>query len=787
MENIIKRQLNLERVSFLIISIVIFLLPVFVLPWQNTAFGLGKSYLFYGGILICFFFWLSSSLQKGEITIAKSILFLAGVGLILAWLFSSIFSPNKLFSLIGQGYETDTFAFFLISVVALFLVAQLFNSEKRGLIFYLLILGSGILVFLFQLFHVVFKFDLLPFKIFTNPVSNLIGGWNDLGIFFGFVCLVSLILFELYKTNKLQRILFLISIFLSLLAMAVVNFFTGWIIFGVFAFALFIYIFSRSFQPNNDLTGVQPRGNNILRLSFFVFLIVLSFILASNTIGQLSNAIGINYIEVGPSWQATINVIKETLKTDPITGSGPNTFVYDWLRYKPLAVNSTIFWNLRFSSGVGQIPSMFATGGVITILAILFFLGTVVFYGFKTLSSYYQNELTGAVLMSSFLGSLYLWSFVIFYSPGFVIFSMAFLSTGLLLAMLVNSQKIGVMKISFLSSPRAGFISVLSVAVLVLGTVSAFYLLIQKVQASYLYEKATAPLNTMADVDSAQNYLSRAVNLDSQDYYLRSLAEIDLIKMQQAISDTSLSQDQARTNFQNALASAIQNAQSAVQSNIQEPLNWLELGRVYESIIPLKITGADTMALNSYSEASKYSPFDPSVLLASARVKIQMQNNDDAKKLLESAINIKNDYAPAIFLLSQIEAQAGNIKGAISHTEQTAMLAPNDIGVLFQLGLLYYQDNNFDGARIVLERAVSINSEYANARYFLGLAYDKLGQKNDALEQFTVISKTNPDNEEIKKIIANLTAGKPALDKISPPAPAPEKRSSPPISESGNK
>jgi tetratricopeptide (TPR) repeat protein len=99
---------------------------------------------------------------------------------------------------------------------------------------------------------------------------------------------------------------------------------------------------------------------------------------------------------------------------------------------------------------------------------------------------------------------------------------------------------------------------------------------------------------------------------------------------------------------------------------------------------------------------------------------------------------------------------------------------------------LYYQDNNFGSSRLVLEKVVSLNENYANARYFLGLTYDKLGEKDKALEQFKIIARANPDNQEIQKIITNLEKGKAALSNIVPPAVAPEKRENPPLSDEEN-
>ena len=144
---------------------------------------------------------------------------------------------------------------------------------------------------------------------------------------------------------------------------------------------------------------------------------------------------------------------------------------------------------------------------------------------------------------------------------------------------------------------------------------------------------------------------------------------------------------------------------------------------------------------------------------------------------------MKRDYAEAHFLLAQLEAAAGNIGAAIGSAETTALLAPDDIGALFQLGLLYYQNRNFSEARLVLERAVGLNSNYSNARYFLGLIYARERQPDKALEEFQKIAELNPANQEVKTIIQNLLSGRDPLFSIAPPGPAPEKRSKPPVGE----
>ena len=95
---------------------------------------------------------------------------------------------------------------------------------------------------------------------------------------------------------------------------------------------------------------------------------------------------------------------------------------------------------------------------------------------------------------------------------------------------------------------------------------------------------------------------------------------------------------------------------------------------------------------------------------------------------------------------------------------------PFDAGFAFQLGSVYYQNNQLEKARVEFERALEIEPNFSNARYFLGLTYDRFGDKQAALGQFEKIIQLNPNNEEVKKIISNLQEGKGALEEIVPPA-----------------
>jgi len=92
--------------------------------------------------------------------------------------------------------------------------------------------------------------------------------------------------------------------------------------------------------------------------------------------------------------------------------------------------------------------------------------------------------------------------------------------------------------------------------------------------------------------------------------------------------------------------------------------------------------------------------------------------------------------------------------------------SPKDVGLAFQLGMVYWQKEDVARAQREFLSAKQLNPNYSNALYMLGLTYDKQGNKSAALREFRQVSSLNPENEGVKSIIKNLEEGKPALEGI---------------------
>ena len=780
---------RVESFSFYSIIALCFLLPVIFIPTVMDPFSYGKSLAFYLLTILSLLAWLLVRLQKETLELPKSALLAAMGGITVASLLSAIFSSSRAVSFVGAGTEVGTFAFFLFLFVLLFLTSATFQSEKKVLMFYFALFASSLIVFVYQLLHITLKIGGSSFM--QSPIANLIGGWNDFGIFFGLVGLLALSFFELIKLERRFKIFLLILLLISLLAMVAVNLPTVWFTFGFFALILMVYLFSGpAIEEGNDLAYDETKNSKkLIRLSLVAILLVVFLVMGNNLVKSVVNSLGTNSLDIRPSWSATLQIAQKTMFSGVknfIFGSGPNTFVYDWMRFKPAFVNQTVFWNTNFSSGVGHLPSMIATMGLLGVIALLTFLSCLVYCGMRVLS-YTKNDQMRGLIFSSYLGALYLWASVIFYSPGAWAFILAVMMSGLFLGLLIKAEKIKVIRMSFLINQKTRFVYVLVVVLIILGSVYALSVLVEKALANNIFSAGIETFNTAGRLDQTETKLNQAVQLDPQDQYFRTISEFYLLKMNNIAGQANEQKEKQGIDFQKALGNAIDSAKSAISLNSADPTNWAQLGRVYEALASIKIQGAYDPAVSAIGEAIKLSPYDPSLPLALARLDLINGKPEDAKKHLQDSLKIKEDFAQALYLFAQIEAQQGNIKEAISRSEQVVSVAPNDLGALFQLGLLYYQSKNFDGTLAALERAVAINPSYSNARYFLGLAYDSKGMKDRALDQFKKISQLNPENQEVKTIISNLTAGKSALDTVSPPAPAPDKRATLPIDEKNDK
>lgn len=793
-----KKESLASKIAAWTVLALVFLLPFFFIPSNAVGFQFAKVALIYVAIAVVFISWIVSRLGEGKIVIPKGYFILSFILIPVVYILAGIFSPARAVSIFGQGYEIGSVAF-VASLAILTLLTSIILSTKK-------LVGYGYVSFIFAFVAVSIYHTLrlltgpthLTFGIFTDATSSLVGSWNDLGIFYGASALLSFVTLELLPLNRRLRIAFIATLIFSLFFLTIVSFSTIWYILGVIAFIFFVYNFSfnksriASETPEVIVRRKLPAVSLAVLAVSFVFIlfntnIYLNLANEPFNVRFLSN-LAISNIDARPSWSSTLDVAKYTLKTKPILGAGPNRFANQWLIARSTAINNTVFWSTDFNYGIGYVPTAVVTTGILGGLTWLAFFALFLWMGLKALFTRGKDSFYSYMLISSFIVSLYFWLFSVFYVPSSVILVLTFFFTGVFFAVLAQNNLIKVWDLQFIRNPRSSFLSVLVFVVLLFGGVIYVYVFGQQFIAGAYFNKALVAANVNGNVDVAEQNLLKAQRFNGTDLYYRTLTQLYLAKNNQLLNQFNakqISQDTLQNQFRTNLASAQQASDLAVKYDGSNYQNWLNVGQVYESLVPLKaLEKAYEQAMAAYQKASELAPQNPSIQLVMARLDAANEDTAKAKEHIQKALTLKNDYTDAIFFLAQIQVSEKDLKGAIQSTQAAALINPNDPGVFFQLGLLRYNDSDFAGAISALEEAVHLSPDYANAKYFLGLSYSKAKRAEDALKQFDDLKKTNPDNAEIDLIYKNLQAGKEPFNDVKPPLDStPEKRATPPINE----
>ncbi len=748
-----------NKLSFIILIATIFGGLFFFIPYSPVSLDASKGFLLSIGATISLFFWLISRLGDGKFVIPKDKLIMFAGTIPLVFLISSFFSHSFYISLFGSGFEIGTFGSMLILFIIFFLSAIHFQTEKRVWYFLGSIFIAGIILVVFQLINTLIGFNrILPGLLQGVSSSNLVGSWNDFAFVIGLVTLLSLLTLELTKTKLWVRITQYILLVIGLFFLIIINLGIVWLMLGILSLVIFVY--SISIQHANA-RATQTEGLKKFPFASLIILFVsLALLVGSNLLTTfVSNYVSLNNNTIRPSVVTTSQIAWKAFLHNPVLGTGPNTFSIDWSLWQPKDIAQTVFWSVDFTSGYSLFTTFASTSGLLGFASIILFL--IIFFtrSIQSIKMALSGSSLNYFMMSILMTSIYSWIIFIFHNSNIVMLSLAFVSSGILIGMLVSKQAIPVKKISFLDDPRSSFFSILGLVVLMVISASLAYIYIEKFTSIMYFSRGVNPQNTMESLSKSERTFIKAISLDKNDYYYRSLSQIYISQINLLVNDKSLSEDILKSSLQQLVNNAQQSASLAVNQNPKQYQNYMNLGNVYASLVPFSVSNSYESSMAAYEKAITLAPNNPSVDLAKASLEYLNKNNSEARKYIKQALELKPNYIDAIFLLVQIETNEGNLSEAIKKAEYAGELAPNDSTVFFRLGLLRYNNSDYKGAISSFERAVLLDNSYLNARYFLGQAYKKVGRKTDALTQFNLLASVLPEDQNVKDAISSVSSG----------------------------
>jgi tetratricopeptide (TPR) repeat protein len=674
------------------IAAIFFLVPLFFTGLAVQGFIFEKVVLFYLLVLIALVAWITKGVALGELKITRTPLDIPILALAVVLLVSSFLSVDILSSFIGAfGSATKTFIAFLVYVTFYYLVVNNL-TERRIWIFAWSLALSAIAMIFYAALQISGVF-ILPFSLTRVSSFNPIGSSSSLGVFIAAVLplLAVFIPAVLYGEGKslLQKTLvialkalFFVAVLTGIFILFLLNKFIFWP--AAIAGIVIILMFS--------LSKIVKLKQADSVLPVVVFLVLVIFLVGGNfnlVTAQLPT-------EVSLSRSLSWDIAKESLKHNPLFGSGPATFDYSFVKYRGSAFNISDLWNVRFDSAQGMIFELLATIGVLGTFGVLVIGLIAVSIAFIYLTKSKMQE--QKILLLGIFSALAIFVLdALFLTVSGTIILCIVLYGSFAIALIVNGypEKFKELSLSFRSSPKYA-LALSSLFLLVSAGVVVLFTGGFKVYLADVYARRAVQ---SADSKNAVDYLNRAIaTADYQgQYYLR----LSRLYMNLANQEAQRGGAADVAAIQNYLSLAITAGKRAVELAPNNVVDKESIALLYENAAAYNISGALEWAEKYYADITALEPDNPSAYIRLALINMAYANRessdtekkhyyDEALKFYQKAVEEKANLAPAYYGMAIVYERGNDYAKAIEQLSQAASLEPANLDYRFELGRMFY-------------------------------------------------------------------------------------------------
>ena len=730
------------------------LMPIFFIPTVVVTIPQAKFGLLTLGLFVAAVCWFIARLAEGRAHVPRNLLFFVAALLPLSYLLSTFFAGFSQSSLVSGLGEQDTIAIAVLWFSALAVTALVMQNSLSSLITLVraFLVGTGILA-LFQLLRLFAPSALSLGGVFPNLTTTAAGSWHDLGILLALSLVVSMASLRTpVAAAGMFRIGALMLSALSFLLLIVISMADIWYILAGTAAVMAIHSYFNS--------GVEHSKAKLTYIAPWVMLAVLGILFGyfnTQIHDRLPAKLKVVAVEVRPSWEGTLAVGQAALNQprSMFFGSGPNSFSRNWGLYKPEGVNTTLFWNLDFNAGVGAVPTSIVTTGIMGIIAwaaivaaFLFSLGMVI-----------KNAQTAAasrMMFSVALAALFLLVFEVTYVPGLAVSSLLFIFLGIFIAL--PRSEVGSFSVPFglQNLKQLGGAVLVVVPVLVLFVMSG--LSFRALASDVSLNRSILAFNTEGNPSAARAHVQTALSLwPSNDRAHRAAVELGIVELARLAQNGEA--EGAQQKLQETLTETIQHGLAAVTIDDTDYQNWLTLAQLYQELAGVGMEGAYEQAREAYQEARTDNPTNPVPLYRLGQLESIKGNRAAAIQHLDEALKLKPDFAAAYFLKSQVLAQDNKLDEAITAALSAVQLVQDDPLGWYNLGTILYAKKNWNDAAIAFAQAATLQPDYSNAIFMLGLTLVELKDNTQALAALARVKELNPNDPAVPAIIANIQAG----------------------------
>jgi tetratricopeptide (TPR) repeat protein len=792
----------LDFFIFFPIVLIFFICPIFFTGQVLSGMGFEKIMLFYFLVLIGVVAWVTKGVLDGELELKRTPLDWPILILLAVYAVATFLSVSQKDSLVGNyGDLAKSLAAIVTFSLFYYLVVNNINAKRIKILFWSLLFSSFLVIF-FSLAQLL-GFFALPF-LFTHTIDyNPMGSLSGLSMFIVSCLPILAVMASQIKeihpdANKFfsnfLKIVVIIAILAGLTVLALLNGFTFWLgaIIGVVIVLMFF------------LAKIVPISNSNLAIPLCVFLcLIILLVLGNFNITNLDLPAEVS-LSRGASW----DIAKNSIKANPIFGSGPATFYYDFSKFKGADFNNSPLWNVRFNNASGILFELAATIGSIGVIVFTVIGLIVLSICFLALIKVKEKEIR-SLLLALFSGFIVMVIFALLFPLNnsltlwAVLLSVLTVST----AIKIYPEKFKSLTLSFRSSPKYA----LALAALFLcvsaGVVVLFTLGVKMYAADFYARKAVAS----EELNNQTVQFKKAVGLfPYEDGYYLALANNYM-----AMANQEVSGEKNQKKIEDNLGRAIEFGKKAVDISPNKAANNESLALIYENA-SFYTRGALEWAENLYNKVAELEPDNPTPFLRTALINVARSNMEEDKtekeyylneaiKKYDEAIAKKSDLSSAFYGKAVVYERLDNIGEAIEQLKKAVILSTDNIDYRFELGRLYFnrgvsqfnisqnatkelteeeimgEEGNNDELSVDSERAIGsavgrnddlnmaeqvfysiyqMNPRHANALYSLALLYQKIGETASAKqavgELLDVVGGDSQAEEAVKQQFREL-------------------------------
>lgn len=753
------------------IYLSLLIVPLFYFPGLSDVLELPKQSIVIAATVIAVLAWLGKMLVTRKLEVRGSVMNLL-IGIYLALYIAAVwFSKSRYASLIGDFGQEKAGLVTTLCFALLYFVANNVLRDAKDVKKALGWLSLGALLVVTQAVTQALGLKLLPGAAGSNAAFNTLGTTNSVGIYaaMAMTLVMGLMLMPVKgeKFSAVRKILMCVLLALGALYIAALQFWALWLILIVGSAVLVAY---GMFKTDRDLQITM------LAIPMAAMVVAALFIFIRSPFNLNLPA------EVMPSLRASWNISREALASQPLFGSGPGTFLYDYTQFRSIDLNGTDFWSVPFDRSASRLLTMLATLGI---LGLASFLVMTLFLLVRTKMKLWRGHDDWLLTLATFSAWVTLLLGKALYSSNMTLEFTFWMLT----AMLVALQWQGRSETRFDQSPRAALGLTFVFIVAVIFSIAGVYLQGQRLVAESHYQRGiTTDVTNKQGADLATQELLRATQLNSRnDLYFRALSQALAVQANRIAAEAGAkpTDEQARQVTLLA-ANAVNAGRRATELNPSNVQTWSSLAGMYRDLGPA-VEGAIQAAREAYQKASKLEPNNPIYHTELAKIELSVsedarqrigsgkdlkeeakaslektmkESQQKARESLEKSLALKQDYAAANYWMALLLQAEGKADEATAKLETVRNANPNDLGVGFQLAILYYQNKQTDKAIAELRRLIGLEAQYSNARWYLAAMLEEKGDLDDAIGQITEVLKANPGNADVQKRLDDLMAKK---------------------------